>query len=337
MRLGVQFKPEDPAEFVASVQAAEDAGFDCAYVVDGQLLWRDIYVHMGYALASTRRIMVASAVTNPYTRHYTVTANAHASLAEIYPERVMLGIGRGDNAVRTLGLEPVATATLGEVVPRIRALLAGETVTAEGLELRSEWNRGTAVPILMAGTGPRNLRLAGRLADVVMIQVGVNPISCKWAIDHIRAGAEAAGRNPDEVRVVVHGALSICDREGLAEAHRQSVWEAELISIHVANVAKASKNHGMPEPLLRLAELRRADYDYAHHLDATVGRPEYTDEVIEDCSIIGSPEHVVEQLAALAEVGVDEFAPAYLGGRLAEMRTIGEEVIPKVRSLGRGR
>lgn len=334
MRLGVQFKPEDPSEFVMSVRAAEDAGFDCAYVVDGQLLWRDIYVHMGHALASTQRIKVASAVTNPYTRHYTVTANAHASLAEIYPDRVVLGIGRGDNAVRTLGLEPVATAALGEMVPKIRALLAGETVTADGVELRSEWNRGTPVPILMAGTGPKNLRLAGRLADIVMIQVGVNPVSCKWAIDNIRAGAGAAGRNPDEVQVVVHGAMSVCDEEGSAEAHRQSVWEAELISIHVANVARATKDHGMPAPLMRLAELRRADYDYAHHLDATVGRPQYTDEVIEDCAIIGSPEHIVERLAALAEVGVDEFAPAYLGGRLAEMRTLGEEVIPKVRSLG---
>ena len=337
MRLGVQFKPENPSEFVTSVRAAEDAGFECAYVVDGQLLWRDIYVHMSHALASTQRIRLASAVTNPYTRHYTVTANAHASLAEIYPDRVMLGIGRGDNAVRTLGLEPVTTAALGEMVPRIRALLAGETVATETVELRSEWNRGVDVPILMAGTGPRNLRLAGQLADLVMIQVGVNPVSCKWAIDHIRAGAEAVGRDPDEVQVVVHGALCVCDDEGLEEAHRQSVWEAELISIHVANVAKASENHGMPAPLLRLAELRRADYDYAHHLDATVGRPEYTDEVIEDCSIIGGPEHIVERLAALAEVGVDEFAPAYLGGRLAEMKTIGEEVIPKVRSLGRPR
>ena len=335
MRLGAQFIPEDPAELVASIQAAEDAGFACAYMVDGQLLWRDIYVHMSHALAATRRISLSSAVTNPYTRHYTVTANAHASLAEIYPGRVMLGIGRGDNAVRTLGLEPVATATLAEVVPRIRALLAGETVETEGAEIRSAWNRGAQVPILMAGTGPKNLRLAGALADMVMIQVGVNPVSCKWAIDHVRAGAEAAGRDPGAVEIVVHGALAVCEEKDVAAARRQCVWEAELISIHVANVARASKNHGMPAPLLRLAELRRADYDYAHHLDSEANRPTYSDEVVEDCALIGSPERIAERLAELAAVGVDEFAGAYLGGRLAELKAVGEEVIPKVRTLGR--
>src|SRR6185503_88620 len=54
------------------------------------------------------------------------------------------------------------------------------------------------VPIMLCATGPKNLRLAGALADIAMIYVGVHPASVRWAIDHVRAGAEEAGRDPGE-------------------------------------------------------------------------------------------------------------------------------------------
>ena len=60
---------------------------------------------------------------------------------------------------------------------------------------------------MMAATGPKNLRLAGALADIVMVYVGVDETSVRWAIEHVRAGAEEAGRDPDEVEISV---LSAC-------------------------------------------------------------------------------------------------------------------------------
>lgn len=331
MKVGVQFKPEDFPVFLESVRKAEDSGFSRVYLVDGQLLWRDIYVYMTHALAATKRIPVASAVTNPFTRHFSVTANVHATLAEIYPGRVMLGIGRGDNAVRTLGLNPVATNQLKDVVPGLRALMSGRPTEFNGSEIRSVWGPHQNVPILMPGSGPRNLRLAGALADVVMIQVGANPASCKWAVDHIRAGAESANRDPSDVKIVAHCAMCISD--DMAEARRETRWIAELVAIHVASVARSSTDHGMPEPLTRLAGLRRSDYDYSSHLDDKAERPEYPDEVIDDVALIGSPEVILEKLGALAEVGIDEVAPAYLNGQLEQMELIGREIIPRALAL----
>ena len=152
------------------------------------MLWHDIYVYMAHALAATERIEVGTGVTNPLTRHPSVTASAHATLAQLHPDRVLLGIGRGDNAVRTLGLKPVPTAELAETVPRLRAWMAGDE--AGGARIR--W-ANEQVPIMICATGPKNLRLAGALADIAMIYVGVSPAAVRWAIDHVRAGA-AGGR-----------------------------------------------------------------------------------------------------------------------------------------------
>ena len=175
MKISAQFMPGDLPVFVESVRKAEEGGYARAYLVDGQLLWRNVFVYMTLGLDATERIPFGTAVTNPYTRHPSVLANAHATLEEIYPGRVILGIGRGDNSVRTLGKKQVATDRMRDIVPMIRDLMAGKEVDVDGHEARILWASEADVPILMAASGPRNLRLAGALADIVMMQVGVNP------------------------------------------------------------------------------------------------------------------------------------------------------------------
>jgi alkanesulfonate monooxygenase SsuD/methylene tetrahydromethanopterin reductase-like flavin-dependent oxidoreductase (luciferase family) len=328
MQVSVQLKPEDSAIFLESAKLADRSGFSTLYMVDGQLLWRDIYVYMTLALEATERMVVASAMTNPVTRHFTVTANAHATLAELYPGRVMLGIGRGDNAVRTLGLHPAPTSELEEAVRQIRALVDGEETQFRGHTIRSAWEPREQVPILMPGTGPRNLRLAGALADKVMIQVGANPASCRWAVDNIRRGAEEAGRDPASVSIVAHCVVNVTD--DLPKAREDARWIVELVAIHAADVMHYAKDHGMPEPLTRLGSMVRKDYAYTSHLSKSADRPYYTDEIIDDVAILGGPDTVVRRLEDLAEAGLDEVAPAYLNGDFENIRRIGEEIIPRV-------
>ena len=96
MKISAQFMPGDLPVFTESVRKAEEMGYSRAWLVDGQLLWRNVFVYMTHGLAATEQIPFGTAVTNPFTRHYTVVANAHATLAEIYPGRVILGMGRGE-------------------------------------------------------------------------------------------------------------------------------------------------------------------------------------------------------------------------------------------------
>lgn len=330
MKIAAQFMPGDLPTFVASVRKAEECGYSRAWLVEGQLLWRNVYVYMTHGLAATERITFGTAVTNPVTRHLSVTANAHATLAEIYPGRVVLGLGRGDNSVRTLGLKPFPTKELREVVPKLRELMAGRSVDFEGTEISIHW-AAQDVPIMMSATGPRNLRLAGALADIVMLQVGTNPAAVKWGIDQVRAGAEEAGRNPDEVETTLYTAMWVSD--DLEEARRMTKWSAACTANHVADVIRNVPDHGMPEPMTRLAELRGDHYDYAAHLDPSAERDEYPPEVIDDYAFNGPPERIVEMLRALAAVGLDEVAPCYLNGRLEEMELVGREIIPEVEAV----
>ena len=182
--------------------------------------------------------------------------------------------------------------------------------------------------MMMAATGPRNLQLAGRLADIVIIQVGANPESCAWAIEHIRRGAHSAGRSMAQIEVVAHCAIHISD--DLDEARSETRWIAELVGLHSGAVAKASSDHGMPEPLMRLASLELGHYDYSSHLDDQVKRRSYPDEVIDDVALIGTVDEIAERVNALHAVGVTELAPAYLNGS-NQIKLIGEGLIPRFR------
>jgi 5,10-methylenetetrahydromethanopterin reductase len=332
VKISAQFMPGNLPVFLDSVKAAERAGYERAYLVDGQLLWRNVFVYMTHGLAATERMPFGTAVTNPFTRHWTVLANAHATLAEIHPGRVLLGIGRGDNSVRTLGQDPVATNRLKGIIPGLRAVMAGETFDLEGTPIHMLWAgdspTGAGIKILMAASGPKNLRLAGALADIVMMQVGVHPDACRWGIEQVYAGAEAAGRDPSEVEISLYTAMWVSD--DVEEARRMTRWCAACASNHLSEAARRSPDHGMPEPIMRLVNMPKGDYDYEGHLDPSVDRSEYPDQIVDDFAFNGPPERILEMLHALAEVGVDEVAPCYLNGRIEEMGIVGREIIPKL-------
>ena len=98
----------------------------------------------------------------------------------------------------------------------------------------------------MSATGPRNLRAAGALADRVMLYVGVNPVSVRWAIDHVRAGAEEAGTRPGRDRV-----LRPHRDVGLATTRRRRGtkcrWAPAACANHIEDTMKRNPEHGMPE------------------------------------------------------------------------------------------
>ena len=333
MKIGAHFLPEDFPVFMESVQAAEEAGYDRAWVVDSQMLWEDVWVYMTRALAATERIQLGVAVANPLTRHYTVTASAAATLAQLHPGRVILGLGRGDSAVRTLGLKQVATSKFAEVVPRMQALLAGEEVATPAATIKLRWATGEHVPIAVAATGPRNLRLAGALADIAMLQVGASPIAVRWGVEQVRAGAEESGRDPDEVEISTFCGMWVSD--DLDEAREESRWAAACAANHVGDVMQRVPDHGMPEELTRLVAARTQAYDYYEgHLDSSAEHTGWiTGELVDDFAITGPPDRCLERIRELAEAGVDEISTAYLNGKQAQLERVGETIIPALAAI----
>ncbi len=328
--IGSQFTCERFDECIASVRRAEQAGYSHAWFIDSQILWQDCFVYMTSALAATDRIVVGTAVTNPYTRHVTTTASAFATLAELHPGRLELGIGRGDSAVRTMGLNPVKTAFLQESIPVLRDLMASRHVTINDTDVHFRWLAGDAgVPIMMSATGPKNLRLAGSLADRVMLYVGVSPTAVRWAINHVRAGAEEAGRDPDAVAFSVLTAMWVGDDQQAAwDACR---WAPAACANHIADTMKRNPAHDMPEEMTRLPQ-SRDEYDYyAGHLSSEADHTAYlTGELIDDFAIAGPAEKVRTKVQELFGLGVDEISCAYLNGSFDQMDTVGREIISRV-------
>ena len=107
MDFGVVLQTNPPAwRTVGLAKQAEEHGFDYVWTFDSHLLWQEPYVIYSQILAETRRVIVGPMVTNPATRDWTVTASLFATLNEMYGNRTVCGIGRGDSAVRVLNGKP---------------------------------------------------------------------------------------------------------------------------------------------------------------------------------------------------------------------------------------
>jgi len=188
--------------FAADVRRVEDLGWDAAWQPDSQLRRRDTYVLLAAAARATTRITLGTLLANPVNRHPSVTASSIATIDELAPGRVVLGWGVGDTAVRLAGLRPARVKELEESTRLMRALFDGQEVEV-GAARPARLPHHRPVPIWIAAGGPRTLRMAGGVADGVFMRVGTHPANIKTAIDLIRAGAVAAGRAPDSVRLGV--------------------------------------------------------------------------------------------------------------------------------------
>jgi 5,10-methylenetetrahydromethanopterin reductase len=148
-------------------------------------------------------------VTNPYTRHPALLAMASATLDRICGGRFILGLGRSERAViqERMGIPyGPPRATLAEAVGMIRALLTGQRVTTTGrLTLRDARLAITpiqqALPIYVAAIGPKALRLAGTVADGVLLNAYVPPGYVRYAVQEVREAARAAGRDPQAIDI----------------------------------------------------------------------------------------------------------------------------------------
>jgi alkanesulfonate monooxygenase SsuD/methylene tetrahydromethanopterin reductase-like flavin-dependent oxidoreductase (luciferase family) len=336
MDLGAQFLPQDFDEYIASVVKAEEAGYAFAWLVDSQILWQDVYAYITRGLAATERITFGTAVTNPITRHVTVTASFFATVAKLHPGRVAVGIGRGDSSVRTMGLPPARTAQFEQYVSWLRELLAGRSVRLDGSEVRMPWvERDSGVPIMMSATGPKNLHLAGTLADRVMLYVGVTPEAVSWAMDHVLGGARAAGRDPEQIKFSILCAMHVSDdHQAAADACR---WAPAACANHIADMARHNPANDMPDVMRRLLQAReRYDY-YGGHLDSSADHSAYlTTELIDDFAIAGPVDKCLQKLRALAEIGVDEVSVAYNNGAFEQMQLVGTKIIPALAATPAG-
>jgi probable F420-dependent oxidoreductase len=330
LSFGVTFMTDPPAsETVARTVLAEQNGFSHAWTWDSHVLWQDPYPIFALMAAGTERIHLGTCVTNPVTRDPTVTASAMATLNEISGGRMEMGIGRGDSAQRVLGRGPVTVAHLEQTCRVIRDLAEGRAVDLDGTEVQLKWSEGHRLPVWVAAYGPKALHCAGRVADGVILQLA-DPFIIEWSLRYLREGAEEAGRDPADIKVMAAAPAYLSD--DLAHARDQVRWFPALVSNHVVDLVKRYHEGELPDVLTDYIAAREG-YDYAHHGRAGSENAEFvTDEVVDRFCVIGGPEQVRARLGELRDLGVDQFnIYSMVDDPRAVITGFGSEIIPAFR------
>ena len=331
MDFGVVLQTDPPAQRVIDLaKRAEGYGFSHAWTFDSHLLWEEPFVIYSRILNETHKLHVGPMVTNPATRDWTVTGSLFATLNEMYGNRTVCGIGRGDSAVRVINGQPVKLAELREAIGVIRALANGDAAEYKGNSLRLAWNPDSRLPIWVAAYGPKALALAGEVGDGFIMQLA-DPDVTAWSVAAVRAAAEAAGRDPDTISICVAAPAYVT--EDLAHARDQCRWFGGMVGNHVADIVAryGAEGGGVPRALTDYIAGRQS-YDYNDHGRAGNTHTEFVpDEIVDRFCLIGPVATQIARLQELREIGVDQFA-LYLqhDAKDATLAAYGEHVIPAV-------
>ncbi|GAA0481801.1 TIGR03842 family LLM class F420-dependent oxidoreductase [Streptomyces sp. NPDC046215] len=329
MDFGLVLQTDPPASAVVDLmRRAESAGFRYGWTFDSAVLWQEPFVIHSRILDHTERLIVGPMVTNPTTRTPEVTASTFATLNDMYGNRTVCGIGRGDSAMRVAGRKPNTLATLRESMRIIRDLAEGREADVGGTSLKLPWVRDGKLPVWMGAYGPKALALAGQEADGFILQLA-DPFLTEWMVKAVRKAAAGAGRDPAAVTICVAAPAYVGD--DLAHARGQCRWFGGMVGNHVADLVERYGEHSglVPEALTAYIKQRRG-YDYSHH--GRAGNPStdfVPDEIVDRFCLLGPVEAHRERLEELRALGVDQFAVyAMHDAKEATIDAYGSAVIP---------
>ncbi|MGA0819254.1 MAG: TIGR03842 family LLM class F420-dependent oxidoreductase [Ilumatobacteraceae bacterium] len=332
MDIGVVLQTTPPASRVVDLaKRAETFGFSHVWTFDSHILWEEPFPIYTQILNETRNVIVGPMVTNPATRDWTVTASAFATLNEMFGNRTVIGIGRGDSAVRVTNGKPTTLATLRDSIHVIRELVNGRSVDYKGSSLRLPWAGKSRAEVWVAAYGPKALALTGEVGDGFILQLADESI-IEWTIGAVRAAAEAAGRDPNSVTICVAAPAYVTDGSDahLAHAREQCRWFGGMVGNHVADIVERyGDNAPVPKALTDYIKGRQG-YDYNQHGQAGNTHTTFVpDEIVDRFCIVGPVQHHVDRLMRLRELGVDQFA-IYLqhDGKDQTLLEYGEHIIP---------
>lgn len=334
MDIGVVLQCTPPAARVIDLaKRAETYGFTHVWTFDSHILWEEPYVIYSKILDETRKVIIGPMVTNPATRDVTVTASTYATLNEMYGNRTVVGIGRGDSAVRVTNGKPVTVAELRQAVLDIKGLANGEAIEYKGNNIRLPWAGASRSPVYVAAYGPKVLALTGEVGDGFILQLA-DPSIADWTMTAVRDAATGVGRNPDDIYMCIAAPAYVTDGspEQHAHARDQLRWFGGMVGNHVADIVERYGDSGaVPQALTDYIKARKG-YDYNEHGQAGNSHADFVpDEIVDRFCIIGPPEEHIRRLQELKDMGVDQFA-LYLqhDDKDHTLAAYGEKIIPAV-------
>ena len=318
----ILFQDLPVSDLIATVSLADTNGFGNLWLIDSTDVYPDIWATAAVCAVNTSRIRIGPGVTNPLTRHPRVTANAILTIHEMSGGRGILGVGSGDNAVKTLGWKRATAGQMSEAV---------DTWRHKFTEKKAD------IPIYAATGGPMMNTFAFKEADGIIGGGGNRPEKLRSWSERMRAGLDQAGRDVTKVPLVANLTFAISDdrKEALDEAR------GPLPRGIKGMVKDLPQNWPQGLDEMREDARRVADaYDYMDHMKSNVTHSRLvTDAMVEEFSIADTPEEVLpkikalwDEAASLEEAGFDfTFGAIPAGpGRRRNLELFVREILPQL-------
>jgi len=308
MEFGITFKGfVSPKRARYLARQAEEAGFTHCWFYDSHILWRDSYSAMAMCMEHTTKMKFGPCVTNPNSRDWSVAASLFGSLALQSEGRFIVGLGRGDSAMRVMGKKPANLARVAEFTHKVKAMVRGEEVTyGDSPEpVKFPWSNGYELPVHIAAYGPLALKTAGEAGDGVILQIA-EPTLVKWFADQAIDAGKAAGRDMSNFQVIASAPAFTGEMDKCREATR---WFPAMVGNHVADIVEKYGAHSglVPESLTAYIEQRKG-YDYSKHGQSDNPYLDFiTDDIVDSFCVLGGINAHIVKLLELEKAGVTQF------------------------------
>ena len=305
---------------------AEQMGFDNAWLVDSQLIASDVYACLALCAEHTERIRLGTGVTISDTRIAPVIAHAIATINQLAPGRVILGLGSGHTAWRAMGMPPMPIKAFRHTIEVCRGLLSGGSVTyrARGRESEIRFldtehgyiNVADPIPIYVAASHPRAQALAGELGDGLLTLSLLDPAVLEANLAEVEKGRARRGAPAAPFTTVTIGISCVLLPGEALNSPRVlgRVGPRIAVALHYA-YEQAKQGRVVPaflQPFLTDAYRRYLDERWeamhaTHSRFLHEGEDAFiTPEAIRAMSLTGTREEILERVAALEVAGLEQ-------------------------------
>lgn len=303
MKVSVGMYPTAPvAHFVDIARVLDDSSCDTLWLGDSHLIWRECWTTIAACVTATTRLRFGPCVSNGLSRHPSVTASTVATLQELSGERIRLGLGVGDSALKTTLGRGGTLKELRAGHRLIRGLLDDGTVLVDDrtVELAAT---APGTEIYLSGSGPKTMALAGELGDGAIIVPGVNREHIAQVDAALAPGESLRPEGSARVRRMLWVACSIRDDP------RQALDDVRPF---VASVLRHPLAFEMSPEIERIQASIREHYEFGHHMARDAGHADVVpDDIVREFALAGGKDDVAMGLDRLRDAvgdSIDEVA-----------------------------
>ena len=318
------------SETMELAKAADALGFHSFWLSEGYHS-RSALVRATLIATATKKIKVGLGILSPHTKHPALLAMEAASLDELAPGRVILGIGRVLNALRKHALDGSATAeVVKESIEIIKRILSGQLVQYDGSKFsiappgsRLDLEVSGELPIYVGATAPAMLRLAGQYADGIVFNYPCTPSFVKYAMPFLEEGLLRSGRTVDVFDVAAYLLVSVDENQKKAVDAAKRFVAKKLPTRH----SEMLRHAGVATEEINVVK------EKVERLGVENAAAEIDDAVVRKVAIAGTPDQVVEGIRSFLGTGLKLPIVWEIIGpdRRSSLSLIAKEVMPRLR------